>query len=130
MTIYTVHIYRELCLVFGDIEADSHEEAVSIARDKPTGDADDVGECDGETFYACVDVQGDAGYKESRRVLFDEDRLRTAAPRMLEALTLARHALNMAPRFRVGDTDSYKIAAAVDRAIAEATAGRDGGRAC
>jgi hypothetical protein len=36
--------------------------------------------------------------------------------------------LNTAPRFRVGDTDSYKIAAIVDRTIAEATAGPDGGR--
>lgn len=45
-----------------------------------------------------------------------------AAPDMLEALLLAQRALNTAPRFRVGDTDSYKIAAAVDRAIARATA--------
>lgn len=52
-----------------------------------------------------------------------------AAPRMLAALTLAQHALNTARRFRVGDTDSYKIATVVDRAIAEATAdGQDGGQ--
>jgi hypothetical protein len=43
--------------------------------------------------------------------------LATAAPAMLEALLLARRALNTAPRFRVGDTDSYKIAAQVDEAI-------------
>jgi hypothetical protein len=51
-----------------------------------------------------------------------------AAPRMLAALMLAQHALNRAPRFRVGDTDSYKIATVVDRAIAGATTGKDGGR--
>ena len=51
-------------------------------------------------------------------------RLATAAPTMLEALRLAQSALNTAPRFRVGDTDSYKIAAQVDKAIAEADAGR------
>jgi hypothetical protein len=45
--------------------------------------------------------------------------LATAAPDMLEALRLAQSALNTAPRFRVGDTDSYKIAAVVDRAIAK-----------
>jgi hypothetical protein len=49
-------------------------------------------------------------------------RLIVAAPALLEALRLAQRALNTAPRFRVGDTDSYKIAATVDNAIARATA--------
>ena len=49
-------------------------------------------------------------------------RLATAAPAMLEALRLAQRALNTAPRFRVGDTDSYKIAAVVERVIAKANA--------
>ena len=52
-------------------------------------------------------------------------RLIVAAPAMLEALRLAQSALNTAPRFRVGDTDSYKIAAQVDKAIKAATAGRE-----
>jgi hypothetical protein len=43
--------------------------------------------------------------------------LATAAPALLEALLLAQSALNTAPRFRVGDTDSYKIASLVDKAI-------------
>lgn len=43
-----------------------------------------------------------------------------AAPEMLDALKLAQRALNTAPRFRVGDTDSYAIAAVVDKAIAAA----------
>ncbi len=43
--------------------------------------------------------------------------LAAAAPTMLEALLLAQRALNTAPRFRVGDTDSYKIAARVDEAV-------------
>jgi hypothetical protein len=43
--------------------------------------------------------------------------LAAAAPGLLEALVLAQRALNTAPRFRVGDTDSYKIAAPVDKAI-------------
>ena len=51
-------------------------------------------------------------------------RLASAAPELLEALRLAQSALNTAPRFRVGDTDSYKIAAQVDKAIAEADATR------
>ena len=52
-------------------------------------------------------------------------RLATAAPAMREALLLAQRALNTAPRFRVGDTDSYKIAAIVDDAIGEATARKE-----
>jgi hypothetical protein len=47
-----------------------------------------------------------------------------ASPAMLDALRLAQSALNTAPRFRVGDTDSYKIAAIVDEAIEGATARR------
>ena len=53
-----------------------------------------------------------------------EDEPPAAAPTILEALRLAQTALNTAPRFRVGDTDSYKIAAIVDKAIAEADAAR------
>jgi hypothetical protein len=52
-------------------------------------------------------------------------RLASAAPALLEALRLAQRALNTAPRFRVVDTDSYKIAAMVDDAIEAATAGRE-----
>jgi hypothetical protein len=48
-------------------------------------------------------------------------RLITAAPEMLQALLLAQRALNTAPRFRVGDTDSYKIAVIVDDAVRTAT---------
>ena len=51
-------------------------------------------------------------------------RLIVAAPAMLEALRLAQRAFNTAPRFRVGDKDSYQIAAIVDKAIAEADAAR------
>jgi hypothetical protein len=42
-----------------------------------------------------------------------------------EALLLTQQALNTAPRFRVGDTDSYKIASAVDKALAAAEPPRD-----
>jgi hypothetical protein len=45
----------------------------------------------------------------------------TAASEMQEALLLAQRALNTAPRFRVGDTDSYAIAAIVDKVIHKAT---------
>ena len=38
---------------------------------------------------------------------------------LIDALRLAQRALNTAPRFRVGDTDSYRIVAAVDAALAK-----------
>ena len=81
MTTYNVHIYREMRLVFGGIEAASPEEAAALARDKPTENADESDECDGETFYALVDVQGDEQHEQSRFIDFEPKRLRLAAPK-------------------------------------------------
>ena len=128
MTSYTVHLDREVRLVFEGIDADSPEEAAEIACDRHPAAADDTDSCDGEIFTAQVDADGDDDDARSRSIDFEPERLRKAAPKLLEALTLAQRALNTAPRFRVGDTDSYKIAAIVDRTIAEATARPDGGR--
>jgi hypothetical protein len=83
---YNVHIYREMRLVYGGIEADSHEAAASIARDKPTDQADSIDDCDGETLAALVDVQGDEDYAQSRIVDFESERERRAAPKLLAAL--------------------------------------------
>jgi hypothetical protein len=87
MTIYNVHAFREMRLVFGGIEADSHEAAAAIARDKPTQDADSIDdECDGETIGALVDVAGDEDYAQSRMIDFEPERQRRAAPKLLGAL--------------------------------------------
>jgi hypothetical protein len=83
---YKVHIYREIRLVYEGIKADSHDAAASIARDKATGEADDLEDCDGETFYACVDVKGDDEYAQSRWIDFEPERQRKAAPKLLAAL--------------------------------------------
>ena len=66
MTKYNVHIYREMRLTFDGIEADTPEAAAAIARDKPTGDADDIDDCDGENLAALVDVAGDEDYEPIR----------------------------------------------------------------
>jgi hypothetical protein len=131
MTIYDVHIYREMRLVFEGIEADSLEAAAAIARDKPTGDADDIDECDGETFAALVDVQGDEDYRQSRMVDFEEERLRKTAPAMLAALRAFLAADELAAECQEWNWEDLDHALRLARdAVAEATAGQDGGRAC
>jgi hypothetical protein len=89
MPTYNVHIYREMRLAFGGIEADSPEAAASFARDKQTGDADDIDDCDGETFSALVDVAGDEEYSHSRNIDFEPVLQRTSAPKMLDALKIS-----------------------------------------
>lgn len=86
MTIYNIHIYREMRLVYGGIEANSHEAAAAIARDRPTDQADSIVECDGETIAALVDVAGDEEYAQSRIIDFEPERQRRAAPKLLAAL--------------------------------------------
>ena len=42
---------------------------------------------------------------------------------LIDALKLALEALNTAPRFRVGDTDSYRIASHLEQVIRNAEEG-------
>ncbi len=127
MTIFNVHIYREIRLLFGGIESESHEAAAAIAHDKPTGDADEIDECDGETFYACVDVKGDEEYEQSRWVLFEADRLRDAASQMLEALQAFIEANELAEECHEWKWENLDHAFKLARAaVAEATAGPHG----
>ncbi len=86
MTTYNIHIYRVMRLVYGGIEADSHEVAATIARDKPTDQADSIDDCDGETIAALVDVAGDEEYEQTRLIDFEPERQRRVAPKLLAAL--------------------------------------------
>jgi hypothetical protein len=86
MTIFNVHIYREMKLRFDRIEADNPEAAAVIARDKPTDQADSIDDCDGETLAALVDVVGDEDFGQSVTIDFEAERLRQASPRLLAAL--------------------------------------------
>ena len=47
----------------------------------------------------------------------------TERDRLLAALKLAQGALNAIPRTRVGKTNTYRIAAVIDAAIAQSTEG-------
>src|SRR5262249_55576332 len=90
MTIYNVHIYREMRITFGGIEADTPEAAAEIARGKPTGHADDIEDCDGQDLGALVDVAGDEDYEHSVTIDFEIERQRKAASELLAALILAQ----------------------------------------
>src|SRR5947209_4970481 len=76
MTRYNVHVYREMRLVFEGIEA----------RGRASAEADDIDASDGETFAALVDVVGDEDFRHSQMLDFETERLRRAAPLLLEAL--------------------------------------------
>jgi hypothetical protein len=86
MTPYNVHIYREMRLYFPAIEAETPEDAARIAADKPTADAEYTEDCDGENLAALVDLVGDDEFEHSVTIDFDHERLRKAAPGLLEAI--------------------------------------------
>jgi len=86
MTIYNVHIYREMRLTFGGIEAASPESAAVLARQKPTEEADSIEDCNGDDLAALVDEAGDEEYERSLTIAFEPERQRKAAYRLLTAL--------------------------------------------
>ncbi len=86
MTLYNVHLYREMRLTFERIEAPTPVEAAATARELDTADADEITSCDGETLAALVDVVGDDQYEQSVTIDFEPERLRKAVPELLEAL--------------------------------------------
>ncbi|CAN5142092.1 hypothetical protein BH10PLA2_BH10PLA2_34790 [soil metagenome] len=81
MTMFTVHIYREMRLTFREIEAKDQDDAARIAHDLSLKAADELDECDGETFAALVNFDGDDDYELSRIIDFEGERLRKAARR-------------------------------------------------
>ena len=86
MTLYNVHIYREIRLLFERIEADSPEAAAAIARDGLAEDADEIDDCGGVDLAALIDVDGDDQFKQTVSIAFEAERLRKTAPELLEAL--------------------------------------------
>jgi hypothetical protein len=86
MTLYNVHIYREMRLFFPGIEAATPEEAARIAADKPTGNAEYTEDCDGENLAALIDLVGDEGFQNSVTIDFEPERLRKATRELLDAL--------------------------------------------
>ena len=86
MTQYIVHIYREMLLSYADIEADTPQAAATLAAGRPTADADNVQDCEGQNLAALVDVAGDEDYSQSVTIDFEPERIRNAAAKLLAAL--------------------------------------------
>lgn len=87
---YRVHIYREMRLVFENIEAETPEAAAHIAADRHFDDCDDWSDCEGVTLSALVDL--DSAIEESEAqdgvlVDFEERRLLNTARRLLTAFS-------------------------------------------
>lgn len=123
MTIFNIHIYREMRLRFDGIEADTPEAAAAIARDKPTDAANVIDDCEGRSFSALVDVQGDEDYEQSQVIDFEEERQCQAAPKLLDALRwITRCAKNRGPvgttAYIVSDERMAQAQAAVEEADA------------
>jgi hypothetical protein len=94
-------------LTMDGVQANSPEEAASLATGLPIYSADEADDCKGMTLSAIVDVQGDREFSPSQVIDF------------VAALDRAVAVLNMAPRFavRLFHTDSYQIAARCDSAL-------------
>jgi hypothetical protein len=75
MTIYNVHLYREMRLYFPGISAASHQEAAIVAADKRTDDAETIGDCDGTSIAALVDVEGDCEFENTQLIDFKENKM-------------------------------------------------------
>jgi hypothetical protein len=116
---YIVHLYREMRLSYTGIEADTPQAAAAIAGGKPTGDADNIEDCDGQDLAALVDVAGDEDYSQSVTIDFEPERIRKAAATLLAALT---YALEYLKANNDGEQDVSSRIAAADAAIAEANA--------
>jgi hypothetical protein len=124
MTIYNVHIFREMNLKFHGIQADTPEAAASITRGKLTDEADSIDDCDGDTLAALVDevdVHGDTIYDRSCVIDFEPERQRKAAPALLAAL---KYSLEYLKANDDGEQDILSRIAASESAVAKAeTAG-------
>lgn len=83
---YHVHVYREMKLRFDEIDACSAREAAEKVCDRPLNEADDIDDCDGETFSALVDLVDDEEYEHSRTFDCEPERKRKLAAELLASL--------------------------------------------
>jgi hypothetical protein len=84
MTTYNVHIHREVLLTYGDVDADSPEDAASTARGFATGGADRIDDC--EDLSARVELDDPARHQPLVTLDFPAGRQRKAAAKLLDSL--------------------------------------------
>jgi hypothetical protein len=121
MTLYNVHIFREMRLFYPGIDASSHEEAASIAADKLTEEAEYTEDCDGQNLAALVDLAGDAEFEQSRIIDFDRE---PSKSRRLTTFVQALQQISAYPASANSDRDVMAaalnaIAGIAERALAE-----------
>jgi hypothetical protein len=126
MTTYEALFHTDGGYAIRELEADTPEQALAIARQLCEADPSELTfqPYDGTMPVNAIEVCGPdgVGFAQWRD---EEVWLQLAARDLLSALKRAVTALNTAPRFRVTglDTDSYAIAAECDKAIAAAKGG-------
>jgi hypothetical protein len=126
MTTYTAYFRTDAEFATREIKATTPEQALRKARRLY---ADDPFGLMFESYHGGMPVNEivieDADHEELAVWHDDDLRLRLAASDLLDALEQAVQALNCTPRFPVPQllSDSYKIAAVCDRAIAKAKGG-------
>jgi hypothetical protein len=121
---FKVHAYREMRLVFDEIEADTPDAAAHIAADKPFDECDECSDCEGTTLAALVDEAGEDGQEGVAIVDFEDGRWLKAGPRMLAALQAARELFyTLGDRDTQESRDCFSLFELCDQAIAHAAPG-------
>jgi hypothetical protein len=117
MTLYHVHIYREMRLYFPDIEAATPEAAARLADARPTGEAEYIEDCEGQSLSALVDVASDDDFSRSVVIDFAPERRRKLADELVAALDyLLQQTVDMDLKYGIGLTEGEEEARA--RALA------------
>ncbi|WP_422929698.1 hypothetical protein [Singulisphaera sp. PoT] len=80
MTLYHVHLYREMRITFEGIEAETPQSAAAIARRMSAGEAVAIEECGGENLAALIGEAGDDAFERAVSIDFSAERLRGAVP--------------------------------------------------
>ena len=121
---YRVHIYREMRLVFENVEAETPEAAAHIAADRHFDDCDDWSDCEGTTLSALVDLDGatDAGEEQDGVLVdFEDGRLLKASRKLLNACNAAR---NWLAEYETGpDSGLHGLLAQLRESIAQVNGG-------
>lgn len=126
MTVYNVHIYREMRLYFPGIEAACPEDAARIAAGKPAFESEYTEDCDGQDLSALVDLVGDDDFTQSVVIDFEPERQRKAVSELLDALNyLLEQTVDMDLKYGIGLSEGEEDARAKALAVIAEAASQD-----